>query len=177
MVIPRKARQRNSSVINAGSMADIAFLLLIFFLVTTEIVEEQGLYVVLPSYDDNPPEIVEIDQDLTLSIFINYNNDLMIEDELENISNLKDRVYAHITDKRYVKRGPIVSFRPDRSTDYDTYLTAYNEILAAYNQLRDERSTLRYGLSFDELDRERKRVIADEVPMYLSEAEMTDLRR
>ncbi|MEO0627238.1 MAG: biopolymer transporter ExbD [Bacteroidota bacterium] len=176
MVIPRKARPRNSSVINAGSMADIAFLLLIFFLVTTEIVEEKGLAVVLPAYDD-VSIVTPYPKDQTLTIVVNYENDLLVEDEEMDFSELRQRVYDHITTKGWEPIGPIVSFRPDRSTNYSTYLTAYNEILAAYGQLRDEQALERYAMAFDELDLERKRVIAKEVPIYLSEAEMTDLGR
>lgn len=157
-------------------MADIAFLLLIFFLVTTEIVEQKGLAVVLPPYDD-VSIVTQYGEDQTLTILVNYQNKLLVEDTEVPFSDLKDRVYDHLDTKGWEPIGPIVSFRADRSTDYETYLTAYNEILAAYRQLRDERATARYGLAFDELDRDRKKVIAKEVPMYLSEAEMTDLRQ
>jgi len=77
----KSAKDRISNEINAGSMADIAFLLLIFFLVTTTIVEDKGILVQLPPWSEEPPDILKFKTRNVYSILVNANNDLLVRGE------------------------------------------------------------------------------------------------
>lgn len=171
----RSTRRRESPSVNAGSMADIAFLLLIFFLVTTQILQEEGLFVVLPSWEEQEDEvIVNYPDEQVLSILVNFQDQIMVEGQLTESDELTQLVIDHILDSRYAPAESIVSLAQDRGTSYGTYLLVYNEVIAAYRQLRDERAQRRFQVDYQDLDLERKRVISKEIPMVLSEAEPTD---
>ena len=78
-----KKKIRTSQEVNAGSMADIAFLLLIFFLVTTTIASDKGILNILPPKQDpnQPPPEVELNERNIFNILINANDQLLIEGE------------------------------------------------------------------------------------------------
>lgn len=173
-----KKTRRNNEPINAGSMADIAFLLLIFFLVTTTIIEDQGIYVKLPPWDD---EIITIDikESNVLSVNINGNNQLLVEGEMTQIDRLKELTKLFITNPNGDENKPpspknaVVSIINDRSTEYATYLSVYNEIKAAYRELWEEAAMKTYHKSYHELPAAHQQSIRDEIPLVISEAEPT----
>ena len=170
-------RRRESPGVNAGSMADIAFLLLIFFLVTTQILQEEGLFVVLPSWEEQEEDIIiDYPDEQVLSILVNFEDQIMVEGQLTESDELTQLVIDHILDSRYTPQESIVSLSQDRGTSYGTYLMVYNEVIAAYRKLRNERAQQRYQRNYEDLDLNRKRVISQEIPMILSEAEPTDNR-
>lgn len=167
-------RRRFDNAINASSMADIAFLLLIFFLVTTKILEEQGIFVKLPPWDPNHA-IVNINDENVLTIKVNSINQLMVEGEITDFSQLRAEVKNFII---YPNRRPdqaVVSLQNDRGTEYKTYLLAYNEIKAAYNELWEEAALQRYGKSYAALQTAFQRAIRNEIPLVISEAEPTSI--
>ena len=171
------ARNRISTEINAGSMADIAFLLLIFFLVTTQIVEDKGVLVKLPPWSEDEPDITKLNKRNVYSVLVNASNQLLVRGEEMRIKELKENCINFITNPQ--KREDfaeeptkaIVSLKNDRGTNYETYLSVYNELIAAYNEIRDVAANRVYGRNFNELDRDRKRDIINQYPMLLSEAE------
>jgi len=89
--------------INAGSMADIAFLLLIFFLVTTTIVEDTGILVKLPPWSEEEPEMVKLNKRNVFKVLVNTNNDLLVRDEQTKIDDLRQRVKDFISICRKTK--------------------------------------------------------------------------
>ncbi len=167
--------------INAGSMADIAFLLLIFFLVTTTIAEDKGILVKLPPWSDEEPDITKLKERNVFSVLVNAQNQLLVRDEPARIGELRERAKEFImnpANRPDLAEGPknaIISLKNDRGTDYDTYLAVYNELKGAYDELWDELSQRRYGEPYtDEMPFARRKAIRDEIPMVLSEAEPTN---
>ncbi len=180
--------------INAGSMADIAFLLLIFFLVTTTMDADKGINRKLPPWDetqlDDPPPIKERN---IFTVLINSNDQLLVEDDYMDISQLREACKAFIINNGdgscdYCQGGmrnpnssdnpdkAVVSLQNDRGTSYDMYIKVQNELVAAYEELRNEYSMQRFGKPYLELDDED---LIDEVKnafaQKISEAEPLDL--
>ncbi len=112
MQFASKTRRREPPAVNAGSMADIAFLLLIFFLVTTEIVQEKGLFVVLPLWEEDPVHI-NINEKQVLTILVNYNDQLMVEGVPTESEQLQQMVIDHILDPSYPPEESVVSISQD----------------------------------------------------------------
>jgi|SRR5690606_31095867 len=173
------SKGRMSNEINASSMADIAFLLLIFFLVTTTIAEDKGVLVKLPPWSDEPPDDTKVNKRNVYSVLVNAQNQLLVRGELVNIDNLRENAKKFIANPQ---RDPelaedpkkaVISLQNDRGTEYKTYLSVYNELMAAYNELRNELALKRYGREYEFLDREKRDEIRNEIPLVISEAEPT----
>lgn len=171
--------RRENPEINAGSMADIAFLLLIFFLVTTTMNVDSGVSKKLsekPPVDYVPPIIKEKN---IFVVLINRNNNLLVEEQRMDIEDLKDAAIAFIDNGGGIgnasedgtpgkacdycegERSPsssdhpnkaIISVQSDRGTEYGTYIRVQNELLRAYTVLRNRLAVKRYGKSFDALE-------------------------
>ena len=178
----KKKQRKNDNSINAGSMADIAFLLLIFFLVTTTIAEDQGITVKLPPWEKTPPKPEKMNTNNVLSILVNSENKLLVKEVEAEISGLKNLAKEFISNPMKRKDRPktpanaIVSLRNDRQTSYDIYIEVYNELKAAYRELRDEEAQRRFRKdTFDQLLPEQKEEIRAIIPLVISEAEPTDL--
>ena len=154
--------RRSSPEVNAGSMADIAFLLLIFFLVTTTIETDSGINRKLPPMEDqiDPPIIREKN---IFTVVVNKNNQLLVEESLTDIKDLRGLAVDFLDngggsgeeacDYCQGERDPrssdnpdkaIISLKNDRETDYKVYISVQNELVAAYNQLRDREFTSLY---------------------------------
>jgi biopolymer transport protein ExbD len=161
-------------------MADIAFLLLIFFLVTTEIVEDKGILVKLPPWSNEPPETQRLNERNVFSVLVNKDNDLLVRGEPTQLADLRERAKEFIlnpTDRSDLAASPtkaIISLKNDRGTNYETYLAVYNELKGAYNELWNELANERYGVDYSEdLKIEVRRDIKGTIPFVLSEAEPT----
>lgn len=169
-----------SNEINASSMADIAFLLLIFFLVTTQIVEDKGIMVKLPPWSEEEPDITKLNRRNVFSVLVNAQNQLLVRGELANIKDLKERAKEFIAnptrreDLAEMPNKAIISLKNDRGTNYKTYLEVYNELKAAYNELWNEESRKMFGKDYSEdLPVNMQKAIRDKIPFVLSEAEPT----
>lgn len=195
-----KKKVRGAKEIDASSMADIAFLLLIFFLVTTTIDQDKGIMHKLPAWSDlPPPEDVRINDRELLEILVNANNQLLVEMEYVDIDDLKDITIKHLNNRGVLPnystspQKAVVSLKNDRGTDYGTYLQIQNELKAAYGQLRDEYALqITNGqMSYKEMVactdnielssskvaycEELKQKVQEEYPMKISEAEPVNL--
>ena len=159
---------------NAGSMADIAFLLLIFFLVTTTIETDAGLDRMLPPLE--PPETdVVIKQKNIFTVNINKNGQLLVEEELTELKDLRAKAMAFLDNGGSPSGTPdycnyckgrrdasssdspskaIISLKNDRETKYATYITVQNELVGAYNDLRNREAQRLYGRDFTEMEAE-----------------------
>ncbi len=174
------SRDRMNNEINAGSMADIAFLLLIFFLVTTTIAEDKGILVKLPPWSDEEPDITKLKERNVYSVLVNAQNQLLVREEPTRIGQLRERTKEFIAnpskrpDLSESPRNAIISLKNDRGTSYDTYLAVYNELKGAYEELWDELAQRRYGEPYsEEMEFAKRKSIRDEIPFVLSEAEPT----
>ncbi len=175
------ARDRKSAPqVNAGSMADIAFLLLIFFLVTTTIETDKGITVKLPPWSDEPPEPTKLADRNVFSVLVNANDQLLVRDEPADISNLRERAKEFIvnpqgrSDLSAAPNKAIISLKNDRGTTYKAYLNVYNELKAAYDELWNDESQNMYNVPYsDALTTDQKNAIKKKIPFVLSEAEPT----
>lgn len=178
-MIKKKKSHRMSNEINAGSMADIAFLLLIFFLVTTQISEDKGLLVKLPPWSTEPPPDFKANSRNLYSVLVNAQNQLLVRGQPMDIEMLRENTKLFISnprkeaDKATDPQSAIVSLKNDRGTKYKTYLRVYNELQAAYAELRNEAALKRFGKNFDAIADDQQKVIRSEIPLIISEAEPT----
>ncbi|WP_298929454.1 biopolymer transporter ExbD [uncultured Allomuricauda sp.] len=163
-------RRKGAPEVNAGSMADIAFLLLIFFLVTTTIETDAGLDRMLPPMD--PPEDIDvvIKQKNIFTVNINRNGQLLVEDDLMDLKDLRAAAVAFLENGgdgscNYCKgrkdlassdnpEKAIISLKNDRETKYATYITVQNELVGAYNDLRNREAQRLYGDDFTSMEAE-----------------------
>ena len=153
--------------VNAGSMADIAFLLLIFFLVTTTIETDAGLDRMLPPIEPPDTDVV-IKQKNIFTVNINKNGQLLVEEELMDLKNLREAAKSFLDNGgdgtcNYCKgrkeesssdnpTKAIISLKNDRETKYGTYITVQNEIVGAYNDLRNREAQRLYDTDFTEME-------------------------
>ena len=170
---------RKAKEINAGSMADIAFLMLVFFLVVTQFQNDIGIMVKLPPYEPNPPS-ERISKKNLLSVKLNHANELMVSGQATPIEDLKETTMDFIMNPEGKKNMPsrpvnaIVSLQNDRGTSYNTYLQVYNELKAAYNTLWEREAQQRFGKSYEALKNTEKKSIRNAIPLVISEAEPSD---
>jgi biopolymer transport protein ExbD len=190
--------------VNAGSMADIAFLLLIFFLVTTTIETDAGLDRMLPPIE--PPDVdVVIKEKNIFTVNINKNGQLLVEEELLDLKELRSAAIAFLDNNgdkscTFCKgkqdesssdnpSKAIISLKNDRETQYGIYITVQNEIVGAYNDLRNRESQRLYGKDFTDMEaqylnpeteseirdelKEKVQKIQEMFPQKFSEAETT----
>lgn len=201
--------KREISEINAGSMADIAFLLLIFFLVTTTMDTDTGLIRRLPPIivDDTPPP--PINKRNIFEVLVNANDQLLVENEYIQVSELRAKAKEFIKSNpnfpnvnspgnenypnmpqfkleeiagignMYVSKQ-IISLQNDNGTSYEMYIKVQNELVAAYNELRNEFAQQKFGKSYTELVqqsessesiKEKADAVKDVYPQRISEAE------
>lgn len=197
------ARRAGAPEVNAGSMADIAFLLLIFFLVTTTIETDAGLDRMLPPIE--PPKDIDvvIKQKNIFQVNINKNGQLLADEELIDLKQLRSKAMAFLDNGgdgtcTYCKgrknsessdnpTKAIISLKNDRETKYGTYITVQNELVGAYNDLRNREAQRLFGRNFTDMEAEylnpetaqsikddlkdKVKRIQDLFPQKLSEAE------
>lgn len=201
--------KRSAPEVNAGSMADIAFLLLIFFLVTTTIEKDKGILRSLPPIDDSEVEPPIIKQKNLFTVLLNRHDQLLVEDDEMQVKDLRQAAIDYLDNGGstnaegescdYCKgdRDPassdhpdkaIISLKHDRETSYGKYIEVQNELVAAYNFLRNREAQRLYNRSFSEMlaEKEKNQFNKDEklneqietikklYPMKLSEAEPTE---
>jgi len=177
--------------VNAGSMADIAFLLLIFFLVTTTMDSDTGLARLLPpdvptEEEEPPPPIKERN---VFAVLLNSQNQLLVEGRpmriedlteatkefIENAANLETLPAKKTTEVEFfgtyeVSKG-VISLRNDRGTEYQAYLMVQNELARAYNELRQGLARRKFGKDYKDLEDEERKAIRKIYPQRISEAE------
>ncbi|MGB2412567.1 MAG: ExbD/TolR family protein [Schleiferiaceae bacterium] len=178
--------------INAGSMADIAFLLLIFYLVTTTMDTDKGINRKLPPIEDEltqePPPIKERN---IFTVLVNSNDQLLVEDEYLEINELRAKAMEFIDNNgdgscEYCKGysvssssdnpvKAVISLQNDRGTSYGMYVKVQNELVAAYEDLRERYAEEEYGRSYRGMDPEEDEEIIKEIKnayqQKISEAE------
>lgn len=199
--------KRSSPKVHAGSMADIAFLLLIFFLVATSIETDAGLYRMLPPMDTSPPII--INERNILRVSINDSDELLVEEKRVDIQVLRDLAISFL-DNGGTGRGEkghcgyceglrdqessdnpweaVVLVTSARATTYGGYIAVQNELVAAYNHLRNREAQSLFGQDFTAMQaaylspetpehiraslREKIKEVQGLFPLNLSEAEI-----
>ena len=179
--------------INASSMADISFLLLIFFLVTTSMDVNQGLARRLPAPipPDQKVEDTDINKRNQMIVKINSANQLMVQGQLMDVKQLRETAKEFIKNEndepnlpklveedfgepigvqRYTK-DHVISVQNDVDTQYQAYLDVQNELVAAYNELRNECAQKYFNMAYNELNEEQQKQVQKVYPQKISEAE------
>jgi len=181
--------------INGTSSADIAFMLLLFFLLTTSMDTDTGLARRLPPPPDKSIDRSEMDIKVNkrniLTVMINSNNQILCGGEYIDIRQLKEKTKEFLQNtsrdihlpeyeekdipffgtRQVLTEKHIISLQNDRGTSYQAYIDVQNELVAAYNELRNEVSGVRWGLKFDDLDEEQQKAVVMIYPQKISEAE------
>ena len=185
-------KKRDVPQINATSTADIAFMLLIFFLITTSMDTDRGLARQLPPPPENNQEKSDIivKERNVLQVRINKDDQLMVGGEWFDIKQLRERAKEFIANpnndedmpEKHPKHLPyfgdvmitekhVISVQNDVGTSYDAYLQVQNELVAAYNELRNELAQSQFGKSYAECSEDEQKAIRDYYPQKISEAE------
>ncbi|MBQ2459655.1 MAG: biopolymer transporter ExbD [Bacteroidaceae bacterium] len=182
--------------LNSSSTADISFILLIFFLITTSMDTDMGLARRLPRppEPDQEDQIMDIKSRNILYVRLNSAGELWVKDEISSgdmdVKALKERVKEFVKNEQNNPRLPekhvknidllgqcfvtdkhVVSVQTDRGTPYNTYFDVQNELVAAYSELRNELSKQKFGRPYENLKDEEKLAIRSYYPQNISEAE------
>ena len=185
---------RKTPEVNAGSMADIAFLMLIFFLVTTTMDVDTGIMRQLPPPVQDNQEIPDFKERNIMKILVNSADQLLVNGKPGDIRTLKadvvdfmsvhldDPNYPEVTQKNIENLGTIytskglISLKNDRGTSYDMYIRVQDELALAFKELKNRVSKQYYGRPFDKLiSDDRIDAINKAVPTRVSEAEPEDI--
>lgn len=178
--------------INSSSQADIAFMLLIFFLVTTTMDVDSGISRVLPPYvpeEQQQDQKNEVKERNVLEVLVNSSDRLLVERKPARLEDLKDKVkefYLNPTDdenlpEKYerevdhfgvvkVSKG-VISLRNDQGTTYGMYIKVQNQIAQAVNELRDQLAVQQFGRKLDDLPEDKQKAVREVFPNTVSEAE------
>lgn len=173
-MVKLKKRGVREAEIPSSSMADIAFLLLLFFLVSTNIDVDTGIGLVLPEYV--PPEeqeFVPISKDRMAALLINENGDVLLDGNIIAIPQIKDNLKERIASKIDLPSNKklVVSVKTDRKTVYNLYLQALDQVKGAFFEVREEYAGSKYGRSVDELTPEELEDVQSKIPIIISIAE------
>lgn len=184
--------RRKIPEINSSSTADIAFLLLIFFIITTSMNPERGLFRRLPPFlDENPQSLdLKIKERNVLNVYINSEDQLMCGKYNIGMNQLRQRAKEFIANPRNKKDLPekhakdipffgnvmitdnhVISLQNDRETNYQAYIDVQNELVAAYNELRNELAQEKWQKDYSQLNEEQQKAVREYYPMRISEAE------
>ena len=187
-------KKRSMPGINSSSTADIAFMLLIFFLTTTSMDTDRGLARRLPQ----PPDPNQKQQDNiivkernVLQVRINKDDQLMVGSEYMDIKQLRAKAKEFVSNpsddanlpEKHLKNIPllggdcmitekhVISVQNDVGTSYQAYIDVQNELVAAYNELRNELAEEKFGKAYAECSEDEQKAIRDFYPQKISEAE------
>ncbi len=183
--------------INGSSMADIAFIALIFFLMVTTMDKEEGISRLLPPIppEDQKMEDLKVNRRNIIQVKINSNDRLLAGSQPMDVSQLKDKIKEFMTNpyddpnlpEKEVQDIPglgpvpvskgVISLQNDRGTTYQAYITVQNELIKAINELRDDFSMKTFGKKYSKLSEEQQEMVRKAVPQKISEAEPKDVKK
>ena len=189
------AKNKKMPEINASSQADIAFTVLIFFLVVSTMDVDTGLVCVLPPMPDPnvKQEDIKVKERNLLLVFVSGSGNIMAGGQVISLNALKDKAKEFILnttddpnlpekkdteiempDKSkwvYPVSEGVISLQNTRDTSYEVYIQVQNELTRAFNEVRDEVAMSKFGREFSKLEDEERKVITKAIPMKISEAE------
>ena len=189
--------KRSVEGVNASSSADIAFLLLIFWLTTTTMNSDKGLQRRLPPMPDEnqQQEDVKVNRRNIIQVKINSNDRVIAGGQIMEISEIKDKIVEFVTNPMNLETLPekemkeiegfgqyavskgVVSLQNDRGTSYNAYLQVQNELVKAFNEIRDDFAVKNYGKKYNALDEEKQKIVREAIPQNISEAEPKDISK
>ncbi|MCH5172708.1 MAG: biopolymer transporter ExbD [Bacteroidales bacterium] len=182
---------------NTSSTADIAFLLLCYFLMTTTMGSQTGLSRRLPPMPDKDQKVEDqkVNRRNIIQVRINSSDNIFAGSDPIDVSQIKDKIKEFLTNptddpnlpekevieiEGYgdcpVSKG-VISLQNDRGTSYQAYIAVQNELVKAVNELREEFSRKNYSKPFNQLDEDQQSIVKKAVPQYISEAEPKEVTR
>ena len=186
--------KRSTPGLNTSSMADISFLLLTFFLMTSSINTDMGISRKLPPpAPENNEDKIDIHKRNIFVVKINSHDALLFDGEIGDIKDLKTRAkdflgnpnnLENLPEKKevdipmlgkYMVSKGVISLQNDRGTSYDMYIQVQNELTAAVNEMRDELSYSRFGKHYADASTDQRDAINKAIPVAISEAEPTKI--
>jgi biopolymer transport protein ExbD len=168
--------KRELQEINAGSMADIAFLLLIFFLVTTTMESNYGVSRKLPPIQDQTDPGPEVKKKNVLEIVVNGQDRMLIEGEEKEIKDIKPIALAFITNNGKDPKSSdnpqkaIIQIKHTRQTSYKEYISIYNELLSVYAVVRNRYAKQKFGKLYEDLDKKEQKEVKKFYPQQIAES-------
>ena len=181
---------RQAPTVQAGSMADIAFLLLIFFLVATKVPNDMGLSKKLPPNCSNPPCEITVENQNYLEIILGKDNSVFIKDEIVQMSDLKTIVidfvdnngdgscsYCNgnsVTKQSDTPKKAVIGLVVHRNSQYEQFIEIQDCITSAFSFLRENYATKKFGKSADRLNKTELKEVQDAYPFNLSELTIKD---
>lgn len=189
--------KKKTPAINSSSTADIAFLLLCYFLMTTTMGSQTGLQRRLPPMPSADQQVQDqkVNRRNIIVVRINSADRILAGSEAIDISQLKDKIKEFLTNPlndpnlpekkeieiegygTYPVSQGVISLQNDRGTSYRAYIAVQNELVKAVNELRDEFARSKYGRSFNGLTEEQQDIVKKAVPQNISEAEPKDVAK
>ena len=185
-------KNRKAPEVNSTSTADIAFMLLLFFLMTSSMNTDKGLPRRLPQPipKDQPPQDTKIKKRNLMVVLINSTNQVAVDGEYTDVKQLKDKVKEFIENptndehkpekveedipyfgKVMITKNHVISLQNDRGTEYQAYINVQNELAAAYSELRNDLALKKFGTVFEKLDEDQTSAVMTYYKQGISEAE------
>lgn len=188
---------KKTPAINSSSTADIAFLLLCYFLMTTTMGSHQGLQRRLPPMPDPNAKLEDqkVNRRNIIIVKINSADRIMAGNDPIDVSQLKDKIKEFLSNPTndpslpekeekdiegfgtYAVSNGVISLQNDRGTSYQAYIAVQNELVKAVNELRDEFALKNYSKKFLQLDEEKQDIVKKCIPQNISEAEPKDVSK
>ena len=183
--------------LNTSSTADMAFLLLCFFLMTTTMDQDLGLQRRLPPMPDKNQKVQDqkVNRRNIIIVKINSADRLLAGTEPMHVSQLKDKIKEFLDNpnnnpnlpekeeidiegfgKAMVSKG-VISLQNDRGTSYEAYIAVQNELVKAINEIRDDFSRQHFGRRYSALTEDQQKIVRDAIPQNISEAEPKDVNK
>ena len=164
MIFRRKRREVPG--LNTTSTADISFMLLVFFLVTTSMDVDKGMNRQLPPKQDEKQEMMDVDRSKVMSLALSEEGLLTIDEKPANIDKIRRQLKEFI-----VTIGPshIIELKTDRKCDYDTYFHLQNEIVRSYREIRDAASKQQFGKPYSKCSVEQREQLMEKFPQRVQE--------
>lgn len=170
MISFRRRKRRRVPALNTTATADISFMLLVFFLVTTSIDSDKGLNRMLPAIpQEETQQTMDVSERNVLRISIDEQDKLVCDDEQVTPDELRERIIAFM-DRAEVDKH-VLSIQANRKTSYDAYFAMQKAIVAAYQRLRNDYAKQRYGLPLEQLSEEQRDSVIMHYPQRISESE------
>ncbi|HEX6981208.1 MAG TPA: biopolymer transporter ExbD [Balneolaceae bacterium] len=172
-----KEKERDIPEIGGAGMADIAFLLLIFFLLVSTIDIDTGIALQLPPAPEENQEPPPVKERNMLNILVNAQGMVLIDEEPTPVPQVKQKVKDFITNQGAdptLSDSPdkaIVSIKTDRQTPYSVYIDMLDEVMGAYAELRNQAAQAQFGVPYEQLPDEQQQIIQDVYPKKISIAE------
>lgn len=164
-------RRRRVPELNTTATADISFMLLTFFLVTTSMDVDKGLVRQLPPMDDDSQvDEREVEKERVMDFRITAESRVLLNDAQVDMAGLHDRLLRFLQQQG---RKHVITIDADPLASYEAYFTLENEIVAAYAAWRDRVARTHFGRTFDNLDENQREQVRDLCPQHVAETYQT----